>query len=119
MGMEPTKWAYKSSTLHADLHRKLDPRRFHWISPTMSAIVGYILGVPFGIPVIEEIVVVYDGAIVARPQGSTKTQIIGQYDDLVSGWKCLLSSAGLTTLEWITAEGLFATKVGYVFDALN
>ena len=34
--MEPKKWAYKSSTLHADLHRKLDPRRFHWISPTMS-----------------------------------------------------------------------------------
>jgi len=117
--MEAKKWVYKSSTLRADLQRKLDPRRFHWITPTMSGIVGYILGVPFGIPVIEEIVVVYDGAIVAKPQGSVKTPIIGKYDDLVSGWKFLLSSAGLTTLEWITAESLFAQKIGYVFEALN
>jgi hypothetical protein len=85
----------------------------------MSSVVGYVLGVQFGIPVIEEVVVVYDGAIVARPEGSTKTSIIGKYDDLVSGWKCLLSSAGLTTLEWMTAEELFAAKIGYLFDALN
>jgi hypothetical protein len=85
----------------------------------MSSVVGYVLGVQFGIPVIEEVVVVYDGAIVARPEGSTKTSIIGKYDDLVSGWKCLLSSAGLTTLEWMTAEELVAAKIGYLFDALN
>jgi hypothetical protein len=121
MGMSeaPKKWVYRSSTLHADLRRKLDPRRFHWITPTMSAVVGYVLGVPFGIPVIEELVVVYDGAIIARPQGSTKTSIIGKYDDLVGGWKCLLSSAGLTTLEWMIAEALFAAKIGYPFDVLN
>jgi hypothetical protein len=113
------KWVYRSSTLHTDLQRKLDPRKFHWISPTMSGIVGFILGVQFGIPVIEEVVVVYDGAIIARPRGSTKTKIVGKYDDLVGWWKCLLSSAGLTTLEWMTAEALFATKIGYLFDALN
>jgi hypothetical protein len=116
MSETPKKWAYKSSTLHADLQRKLDPRRFHWISPTMSSVIGFVLGVPFGIPVIEEVVVVYDGAIVARPQGSAKTPIIGKYDDLVRDWKSLLSSAGLTTLEWMLAESLFAAKIGYVFE---
>jgi hypothetical protein len=119
MGMSeaPKKWVYRSSTLHADLQRKLDPRRFHWISPTMSGIVGFVLGVRYGIPVIEELVVVYGGAIVARPQGSMKTSIIGKYDDLVSGWKCLLSSAGLTTLERMTAEAMFARKIGYWFES--
>ena len=73
MSEAPKKWVYRSSTLDADLQRKLDPRRFHWITPTMSGVVGYVLGVPFGIPVIEELVVVYDGAIIARPRGSAKT----------------------------------------------
>ena len=114
--METKKWVYKSSILQADLQRKLDPRRFYWISPTMSGVVGFILGVPFRIPVIEEVVVVYDGAIVARPQGSSKTPIIGKYDDLVRDWKSLLSSSGLTTLEWMLAESLFAAKIGYVFE---
>lgn len=114
--MEQKKWAYRSSTLHADLQRKLDPRRFHWITPTMSSVVGYVLGVNFGVPVIEEVVVIYDGAIIARPRGSTKTAIIGQYDDLVRSWNYLLSSAGLTMLERMTAESLFATKIGYLFE---
>ena len=113
------KWVYRSSTLHDDLHKKLDPRRHHWVTPTLSAVVGYVVGANYGILVIEEVVVVYDGAVVARPRGSTKTQIVGKYDDLVGGWKCLLSSAGLTTLEWMTAEALFATKIGYLFEALN
>jgi hypothetical protein len=118
MGMSeaPKKWVYRSSTLHADLQRKLDPRRFHWITSTMSSVIGYILGVPIGIPVIEERVVVYDGAVVARPRGSAKTTIIGQYDDLVRSWKYLLSSAGLTMLERMTAESLFAMKIGYLFE---
>jgi hypothetical protein len=118
MGMSEAqeKWAYRSSTLHTDLQRKLDPRKFYWISPTMSGIVGFILGVQFGIPVIEEVVVVYDGAIIARPRGSAKTTLIGQYDDLVRSWKYLLSSAGLTVPEWMAAESLFATRVGYLFE---
>src|SRR5438132_10840843 len=98
MGMSeaPKKWVYRSSTLLADLHKKLDPRRHHWATPTLSAVVGYVVGANYGILLIEDVVVVYDGAIVARPRGSARTSIIGQYDDLVRGWKCLLSSAGLT-----------------------
>lgn len=116
MSEAPKKWVYRSSTLHADLQRKLDPRRFGWISPTMACVVGFVLGVQFGLPVIEELAIVYDGSIVARPVNSSKTQIIGKYDDLVNGWKHLLRSAGLTTLEWMTAEALFATKIGYWFE---
>ena len=119
MSESPQKWIYKSSTLHADLQKKLDPRRFHWLSPTMSGVVGFVLGAQFGIPVIDEVVVVYDGAIVARQQGSGKTQIIGRYDDLVSCWKFLLSSAGLSMLERMTAEGLFAKRIGYWFERGN
>ena len=115
MSEAPKKWVYRSSTLLADLHTKLDSRRHHWATPTLSAVVGYVVGANYGIPVIEELVVVYDGAIVARPRGSTKTTIIGQYDDLVRSWKYLLSSAGLTMLERMTAESLFATKIGYLF----
>jgi hypothetical protein len=81
------KWVYKSSTLRPGLHKKLDPRRHHWATPTLSAVVGYVVGANYGIPVIEELVVVYDGAVVARPRGSIKTTIIGQYDDLVRSWK--------------------------------
>ncbi len=51
------KWVYKSSTLHADLHRKLDPRKIEKATPIMCGIVGFVLDVQFGI-VIEEIVVV-------------------------------------------------------------
>src|SRR5262249_32263390 len=116
MGMEQEKWLFKSSTLQADLHRKLDPRKFYWITPTMSGIVGYVLGVPFGIPVIEELVVVYDGRVVVRPKGSAKTTMLGRYDDLVREWKHLLANAGLTPLERMEADCLFARKVGYVFE---
>lgn len=71
----------------------------------------------FGIPVIEEIVVVYDEAIVAKMRGASRGNIIGNYNDFVNLWQCLLSSAGLTTLEWITAQSMFAAKIGYWFGS--
>jgi hypothetical protein len=116
---EVPKWVYKSSTLHADLQTKLDPSRFHWISPTMACVVGFVLGVQYCLPVIEELAIVYDGSIVARPLNSSKTQIIGKYDDLVSWWKQLLQSAGLSMLELMTAETMFAKKIGYWFEEAN
>jgi hypothetical protein len=121
MGMSdvPQQRLHHSSTLQASLHRKLDPRRFHWMNPTMIGLVGYVLGVNFGIPVIDLVVVVYNGAIVAKGQGSSKPHSIGKYDDLVEAWRCLLRSSGLTRLEWMTAEALFAAKIGYPFDPLN
>ncbi len=110
------KWIYKSSTLLADLQRKLDPRRFHWVTPTMSGVVGYVLGVPFAIPVIEELVVVYDGAIIARPRGSTKTSIIGSTTIwFVVGNLCCPQRDSQQRNGWLL-KSLFATRIGYLFE---
>jgi len=45
--------------------------------------------------------------------------ILGQYDELVRGWKYLLSSAKLTRFELMFAEALFARKIGYWFEKRN
>jgi len=110
---------HRHSTLLVDLQRKLDPRRHHWTCQTLTAVVGFLLGTSYCLPVIEQLTVVYDGVVIARLQGSQKTSNLGQYDDLQKRWNFLLSSAGLTKDERITAESLFAVKIGYPFDALN
>jgi hypothetical protein len=95
------------------LHTKLNPNRFPRMSAVMGAIVGFVVGAPFGNPAIAEIMVVHDGAVLARPEG----QIIGCYDDLIRNWQALLACAGLTQTERIEAECLFASKIGYLFEA--
>ena len=111
---------YHLSTVLKNLHGKLDPRRFRWLSPEMSAAIGCILGANYGFfPAIEEITVVYDGTVLGKGQGSRKAILIGKYDDVVRCWKYLLSVTKLTTLEWMAAESRFAVKVGYVFEPLN
>jgi hypothetical protein len=118
-GMEQSPFQY--SSLLKNLHTKLDPRRFYfaWITPQMSAFIGYVLGVNYGIPTVEEVVVVYDGAIIGRTHGSGKPVMLGHYDEFVRAWKYLLSVAGLTFLEWMAAESRFAARVGYVFEPPN
>jgi hypothetical protein len=99
------------------LHTKLNPNRFPRMSPVMGAIVGFVVGAPFGNPAIAEIMVLHDGAVLARPEGTVKTQIIGCYDDLIRNWQALLCCAGLTKVERIEADCLFASKIGYLFEA--
>jgi len=111
---------YHLSSVLKSLHSKLDPRRFSWLTPEMSAAIGCILGANYGFfPSVEEITVVYDGTILGKAQGSRKTLLIGKYDDVVRLWKYLLAVTKLTTLEWMAAESRFAAKVGYVFDPQN
>jgi hypothetical protein len=117
MGMERNP--YQHSSLLKNLHAKLDPRRFNGISPQIGAAVGYILSASYGLPVIEELTVVYDGSVIGKTQASGKPVMLGQYDEVVSTWKYLLSKAGLTTMEWMVAESRFAARVGYVFEPLN
>jgi hypothetical protein len=111
---------YHLSSVLKSLHTKLDPRRFHWLHPQMSAAIGCILDANYGFfPSIEEMTVVYDGTVLGRARGSRKPILIGKYDDVVRVWKYLLSVTKLTTLEWMAAESRFAAKVGYVFEQLN
>src|ERR1700738_3793714 len=103
MGMKKNlfKKAVPEPTVLNRLHAKLNPNRFPRMTPVMGAIVGYILDARFGDPPIAEIQVVYDGAVLARPEGTVKTQIIGSYSDLVRNWTWLLACSGLTKVERI------------------
>ena len=83
----------------------------------MGAIIGFVLGFPFGDPPIAEIIILHDGAVLARPDGVVKTQVIGCYGDLIRNWQALLACAGLTKFERIEADCLFANKIGYLFEA--
>jgi hypothetical protein len=104
-------------TVLTSLHTKLNPNRFPRMSQVMGAIVGFVVGAPFGDPPIAEIVIVHGGAVLARPEGAIRSQIIGCYDDLIRNWQALLACAGLTKTERIEAECLFASKIGYLFEA--
>jgi hypothetical protein len=82
-------------TVLRNLRAKLNPSRFPRMSPVMGAIVSFVVGAPFGDPPIAEIVIVHDGAVLARPEGTVKAQIIGCYDDLIRNWQALSACAGL------------------------
>jgi hypothetical protein len=82
-------------TVLRNLRAKLNPSRFPRMSPVMGAIVGFVVAAPFGDPPIAEIVIVHDGAVLARPEGTVKAQIIGCYDDLIRNWQALSACAGL------------------------
>lgn len=117
--MEQQKPFYQPPHLPPKLHVKLDPRNFNWITPALASVVGFVLGVDYGIAAIDALDVIYDGAIVVLPRTSNRRMILGQYDDLILGWKYLLSSAKLTKFELICAESLFARKIGYWFEKGN
>jgi hypothetical protein len=119
MGMEQQKRVYQPSHLPQNLHVKLDPRNFLWITPALASVVGFVLGVDYGVPAIDGLDVIYDGAVVVLPRTSNRRMILGQYDELVRGWKYLLSSAKLTRFELMFAESLFARKIGYWFEKGN
>jgi len=103
MGMEQQKRFYQPSHLPPNLHVKLDPRNFDWITPALASVVGFVLEVDYGVPAIDGLDVIYDGAVVVLPRTSNRRMILGQYDELVRGWKYLLSSAKLTRFELMFA----------------
>ena len=111
------KQSVQEPSVLRSLHAKLHPTRFPRMSPLMSAIIGFVLGLPLGDPPIAEIIILHDGAVLARPEGVVKTQVIGCYGDLIRNWQPLLACAGLTKFERIEADCLFAVKIGYPFEA--
>jgi len=46
--MEQQNRVYQPSHLPPNLHIKLDPRNFHWITPALASVVGFVLGIDFG-----------------------------------------------------------------------
>ena len=93
---------------------KLNPSRFPRMTSLMAAIVGHLLDVPVGNPSIAEIIVTSDGFVLARTEGEAgANHFIGNYSDLIRNWFGLLDSAGLTAIERVEADFLFAAKIGY------
>ena len=96
------------------LARKLHPYRHPQMSGLMSAIVGFVIEAPFGVPRIVEITVTPDRFILARPEGEVSLVPVGRYEDLLFAWSALLSAARLTNIERIEAQSLFAHRIGFL-----
>ena len=96
------------------LRHKLNPSRFPRMTPLMAAIVGYLLDIRVGFPSIVEIAVTSDGFVLARSEDEVgANHFIGNYGDLIRNWFTLLDLAGLTPIEQLEADALFAAKIGY------
>lgn len=99
------------------LARKLHPSRPPKMSPLLAAIVGHVIGAPFGDPRIVEIMVTPDHFVLARPEGKVSPVPVGRYEDLLLAWSTLLSAARLKHIERIEALALFAEKIGFLVAA--
>jgi len=104
----------QSVPLKERLRQKLHPVRYPRMSGTMAAILGFLLDAPFTDPRIAEIIITFDGFVLARASGEVgANRFIGEYSDLIRNWRCLLSFAGLSQSEAVEAESLFAERIGY------
>jgi hypothetical protein len=100
-------------TLKALVH-KLRPSRFPGMSGAMAAMVGYVLGARFAEPSITQIAVTSDRVVLARAAGEPSAKrFIGNYNDLLRNWLRLVADAGLSQREFMEAQCLFASKVGF------
>ena len=105
---------HQSVRLKERLTQKLHPVRFPRMSGTMAAILGFLLDNQFTDPSIAEIVVTFDGFLLARAPGEVgANRFLGTYADLIRNWQALLACAGLSNTEAVEAESLFAERIGY------
>ena len=75
---------YQSVPLKERLTQKLHPVRFPRMSGTMAAILGFLLDTKFTDPSIAEIVVTFDGFLLARaPSEVGANRFLGTYADLI------------------------------------
>lgn len=96
----------------ANLRQKLFPGRFTAMSGKMAAIVGYILGVRWTDPAIEEMHLTSDGFILAQHSGDIgANDMLGSREDLLNNWRRLLRAADLTKQERTDAHTLFVSRV--------
>jgi hypothetical protein len=76
------------ASLHYRLIQKLDPSQFPRMSGVMAALIGFILDTAF-------------------------VEFLGSYADVLRNWLRLIAAAGLSQREFIEAQCLFASKVGF------
>jgi hypothetical protein len=97
------------------LFNKLHPENFSQMTGKMAAVIGFLLDVRFVRTTITAITVTHDGCLLADTDEPCCGRFLGHYRDLVRNWHSLLQAANLNPDEWMLAECLFASKIGY-FD---
>jgi len=104
----------KKENAHYRLIQKLDPIRFPQMSGMMAAIVGFVLDVTFIEPRLAELTVTSDGFVLGAEEGAVGApHFLGRYADVLKNWLRLLAAAQLTKQEFIEAQSLFATRIGF------
>ena|ERR1700751_3591626 len=110
-----TKQNSTDARLRTRLLSKLNPENFRQMTSTMAAVLGFLLDTAFVRPSITAITVTTDGYLLADTDEPRFDCFLGDYKDLIRSWRCLLRVANLRIDEWMLAECLFASKIGY-FD---
>jgi hypothetical protein len=96
------------------LVEKLRPARFPGMPPVLAALVGFVIGAQFCGPGIEEIVVTPDGSVLARTSGErAANRLLGSYPEVLRRWVRGVAAVGLSQREFIEAQYLFASRVGF------
>ena len=103
--------------LKTRLCNKLHPDNFTQMTGKMAAVLDYLLDVSFVQPRITAITVI-DGFMLADTDEPRFGCILGDYHDLIRSWRSLLRVANLRADERMLAETLFASKIGYLDEAI-
>jgi hypothetical protein len=114
MGMNTPHIISDSELVRDCLATKLHPSRHPKMPAVLAAIVGFVIGAPFGNPRIVEMTVTPDRLVIARPEGAVSPVVIAPYEQLLFAWLLLLDAARLTKAERMAAECSFAEKIGYL-----
>jgi hypothetical protein len=84
------------------------------MSGVMIAIIGFVVGRQIAGPLISTNIVTPNGDVVIGLDDEAGSNcVVGRYVDLLRNWLAVIAAAGLTQEERITAESLFASKIGY------
>ncbi len=102
------------------LQQKLHPGRFPQMPQVLAAVVAFVLDAEYvQQPKICEIEVTNEGGVFARIEHEPGLgHYLAEYDDLLNGWRTLISVARLTAVERLYADSLFAQRVG-IYDRMN
>ena len=87
----------------------------------LAALVAFVLDAEYlQQPKICEIEVTNEGGVFARIEHEPGLghHYLAEYDDLLNGWRTLISVARLTVGERMYADSLFAQRVG-IYDRMN
>ncbi len=121
-GVNPYNTMFSANRIAAKswLQRKLHPSRFPEIPQVLAAVVAFVLDAEYvPQPKICEIEVTNEGGVFARIDHEPGLgHYLAEYDDLLNGWRTLISVARLTAVERMYANSLFAQRVG-IYDQMN